>query len=57
MTYPEEATAILIGASQGYTHSTIGTLLTSVGLGVYDPGEKSADGRSINKEKRLTTAI
>jgi hypothetical protein len=57
MTYPEEATAILIGASQGYTHSTIGTLLMSVGLGVYDPGDESVDGRSINKEKRLTTAI
>lgn len=29
----------------------------SVGLGSFDPGDKSSDGRGINREKRLTAAI
>jgi hypothetical protein len=57
MTYPEEATAILINQYENYGHSAIGTLLMSVGLGTYDPGSESPDGRGINREKRLTTAI
>lgn len=57
MTYPDEATAILIGEYENYGHSAIGTLLLMAGLSKYDPGKETLDGKGINREARLTTAI
>lgn len=57
MTYPDEAAAILIGEYENYGHSAIGTLLMKAGLSKYDPGKESPDGKGINREARLTTAI
>lgn len=57
MTFPQEATAILINVASERSQADIGVLLMSIGLGEHDPGTETRAGVYLARPKRLTMAI